>query len=431
MPEIQPFRAIRYNSARFGSDWTVLVAPPYDVLTADDKARLLQQSPFNIVGVDMPFVPPRQAGPPEVYRQAAETLREWLAEGVLARDEKPAIYVYHQSYRWGGRDYTRRMLLAAMRLEEFGKGRVLPHELTHGGPKEDRLMLMRATRCQLSPVFGLYSDPSNAVAGVLDRGAKPADVTAALGEVVHRMWIETDADAIRQVSTRLAGTAVYIADGHHRYSTALNYRNEAAAAAGGALSADHPANFVLIGLCAMEDPGCVILPTHRVLSGLGGLKAADLMRVWAPVCSFAPAELPAGATARLIEPGAPHDIALYAPEEKRYYVGTFTNRGLLERLSPDRSRAWRALDLAYLHRCMFEESLTAGALKGSPPGVAYTPSIEEAERMAAATGGVAILVKPTAMAELRAVADANDFMPQKSTFFYPKLATGMVVYPLA
>jgi uncharacterized protein (DUF1015 family) len=431
VPEIQAFRAIRYNNGRFGNDWSSLVAPPYDVLSADDKARLLKQSPFNIVGVDMPFVPPKQAGPPEVYEKAAETLRAWLHDGVVIRDEKPAIYVYHQSYRWGGQGFTRRMLLTAMRLEEFGKGKVFPHELTHGGPKEDRLMLMRATQCQLSPVFGLYSDPSNAVAAALERGDGAPDVTATIGEVVHRMWVETDADTVRHVSMLLAGTAVYIADGHHRYSTAINYRNEMAKAAGGTLSADHPANFVLIGLCAMEDPGCVILPTHRVLSGLGDLKAADLMKVWSSACSFAAAPATSRDAADLILPDARHDIALYVPAEKRYYVGTFTDRGILEQLSPDRSKAWRALDLAYLHRCMLEESLTAGAMKGSPPSIGYTPSIEEAERMAAEAGGVAILVKPTAMADLRAVADANDFMPQKSTFFYPKLATGMVIHPLA
>ncbi len=429
MPEIRAFPAIRYNTQRFGNDWSSLVAPPYDVLNADDKAALLRKSPHNIVEIDMPFVPPKQAGPPEVYQRANDVLQAWLADGVLVRDDRPAIYVYHQTYRWGDREFTRRMLLVSMQLEEFGKGKVFPHELTHSGPKEDRLLLMRATKCQLSPVFGLYSDSANAVAAALDREGRPADVTASLGDVVHEMWAETEPEVVQHVSMLLQGSAVYIADGHHRYSTAINYRNEVAQAVG-RLPADHPANFVLVGLCAMEDPGCVILPTHRVLSGMDGLGAADLMRIWSPACTFAPTSVTTHDAARLIEPDAPHDIGVYAAAEKKYYAGSFTNRAMLAALAPDRSEAWRALDLAYLHRYMIDELLTAGAATGRPPTIGYTPSIEEAERMADAARGVAVLVKPTKMGELKAVAEANDFMPQKSTFFYPKLATGMVIHPL-
>ncbi len=424
MPEIRPFQAIRYDAKRFGTDWSALAAPPYDVLTGDDKARLLGLSPYNIVGVDMPFVPPKQAGPPEVYRRAAETLRAWLDEGVLVREDRPALYVYHQTYRWGGREFTRRMFFAVVRLEEFGKGKVFPHELTHSGPKEDRLLLMRATRCQLSPVFGLYSDPENAVAAALNRAGAAPDARAVLGDVVHQLWVETDPPTIDRVGTLLGDAGIYIADGHHRYSTALNYRNELAAA--GSLPPDHPAHFVLMGLCAMEDPGCVILPTHRVFGSLSG---AELMRLWAPACSFAPADRAASDPSALIDPAASHDIALYAAAENRRYVGTFTDRRVLDRLAPDRSPAWRSLDLAYLHRYMIDE-LLASASGGKAPGIGYTPSIEEAERMAREAAGVAVLVKPTAMRELRAVADAHDFMPQKSTFFYPKLATGLVIHSL-
>lgn len=430
MPEIRAFPAIRYSDRQFGTDWSALVAPPYDVLSEDDKARLLQKSANNIVAVDMPFVPPRQAGPPAVYAQAADLLRQWLHDGILRCDEKPAIYVYHQTYVWGGREFTRRMLLASMRLEEFGKGSVFPHELTHSGPKEDRLLLMRATQCQLSPVFGLYSDSANAVAAALDREGNPPDVTATIGEVVHQIWVEANAETVQHVSMLLEGSAVFIADGHHRYSTAINYRDELARAAGG-LPADHPANFVLIGLCAMEDPGCVILPTHRILGGMKNVKPADLLRIWSPGCVFAPAEVPTGQAARLIEPAAPHDIGLYLPAEKQYYTGRFTDRGVLKQLAPDRSDAWRALDLAYLHRFLIDELLTAGVLEGTAPSIGYTPSIEEAERMAANAGSAAVLVKPTAMQQLRAVAEAHDFMPQKSTFFYPKLATGLVIHALA
>jgi len=168
-----------------------------------------------------------------------------------------------------------------------------------------------------------------------------------------------------------------------------------------------------------------------VLSSLGRIGPNELMRLWSPACSFAPAGPSVRDAAELVRPDARHDIAIYAPTENRYHVGTFTNRGILAKLSADRSEAWRSLDLAYLHRYMLDELLIAGAMKGKAPSIGYTPLIEEAERMAREALGVAILVKPTAMAELRAVAEAHDFMPQKSTYFYPKLATGLAIHPLA
>ncbi len=172
MPEITAFRALRYNPERFGKDLSKLIAPPYDVLTDDDKAALLARHERNIVAVDLPFVPPKSAGPDEVYEKAADTLDQWCGDGTMVVDEKPAIYVYHQQYEHAGRKYTRRKFFAHMRLEEFGKGTVFPHELTFGGPKADRLKLMEATRCQMSAVFGLYSDPNNAVSRLLDVGKR-------------------------------------------------------------------------------------------------------------------------------------------------------------------------------------------------------------------------------------------------------------------
>jgi len=428
VPEIQAFSAIRYDVERFGRDWSAVIAPPYDVLDASDKDRLLVGSRYNIVAVDLPVAPAREAGRPEVYEEAGRTLREWLAAGVLRRDPAPGLYICHQMCEVAGQQLTRRMLLTVMRIEEFAKGVVIPHERTYAGPKEDRLRLMRATRCQLSPVFGLYGDPSNSVAAATDPGERPPDVTASLDGVTHRLWAETDAASIAHVRMLLDGARVYIADGHHRYLTAMSYRDELAAAAGGRLPPDHPAQFVLVGLCAMEDPGCVILPTHRVLSGMGPVSAADLTRLWAAGCSFSKA--PSASVETLVSPDAGHDVAICDGAEEGFYVGTFTDRGILARLAPERSDAWRKLDLAYLHRYLIDELLTRKVLAGTPPTIRYTPSAEEAQRLARESRGVAVLVKPTQLSQLRAVADAGDLMPPKSTYFYPKLATGLVIYPL-
>ena len=175
MPEIAAFRAVRYNPGRLGTDQSHLIAPPYDVLSAADKAELLSRSDRNIVAIDLPHVPPESAGPDAVYEEAAGRLQQWLQDGTFITESQPSIYVYHQSYEYAGRQYTRKKFFARMRLEPFGTGTVFPHERTFGGPKEDRLKLMQATRCQLSAVFGLYSDPANKISGLLDPGDRFLD----------------------------------------------------------------------------------------------------------------------------------------------------------------------------------------------------------------------------------------------------------------
>jgi uncharacterized protein (DUF1015 family) len=421
----RPFRGIRYNIEKMGAEWSALVAPPYDVLSEPGKKALLSRSEFNIVAIDLPYVPPTKAGPPEVYAAAQDRLRNWLAEGVLVREAAPALYVYRQTFEHAGHEYTRRMVLAAMRLEAFGQGTVFPHEKTHAGPKEDRLALMQATRMQLSPVFGLFSDGANSVAAGTEAAARAPDAIATLDGVTNRLWIETDAEAMTHVDFLLQNQAVYVADGHHRYTTALNYRDALAAAAGGSLPDDHPANYVLVCLCAMEDEGLLILPTHRVLTGLAGMKSDELIDRWADACAFTEVG-PTAWSEEATKAELPHDVIVYVAAEDRYFAGRFTRREKLAELCPDQSEAWCGLDLAYLHRYLIET-----LLDGLATELSYSPRVEEARAMAKSNGSVAILVKPTMMAQLRAVSQAGDLMPQKSTYFYPKIATGLVMHPLA
>ncbi len=226
MVEVTPFRAIRYDERKLGGDLSDLLAPPYDVLDPADKAALLSRSDRNIVAVDLPHLPPKSAGPPEVYEAAARRLQQWLAEGTLVREATAAVYPYHQIFEHEGRRYTRRMFIACVRLQPFSAGVVLPHEKTFGGPKEDRLALMKATGCQLSAIFGLYSDPADAVGSAL------ASVTASapravgtLDGVENRLWVIDQPQLVDQIVRLMAGRRIYIADGHHRYGTALMYRD--------------------------------------------------------------------------------------------------------------------------------------------------------------------------------------------------------------
>jgi uncharacterized protein (DUF1015 family) len=428
VPEIVPFRAMRYNPQEFGQDWSDLIAPPYDVIDEDLKAALLRRSDRNIVAIDLPHVPPKTAGPDPVYAQAADLLKQWQRNRTLVREDAPAIYVCHQDFTEAGRRHTRKMFFARMRLEPFGAGTVFPHEQTFGGPKEDRLKLMQATRCQLSAVFGLYSDPAGVVDRLLDMGSRPPDVAAEMEGVTNRLWVVTDDAQVAAVLKPMAGQPVYIADGHHRYGTARLYLDELIAT-NPDLPRDHPARFVLMGFCAMEDAGCIILPTHRVLTGFD---SDAEQKVWTGLLKGleTPQDVSGTDPDEVLPPDSAEDIALYRAADDNLYTARFSQRPVLEGLAADRSPAWRGLDLAYLHRYLVDELVTSEALRGAPPTIHYVKSARDAVQEARTNQGIALLCKPCTMAELRAVSEAGDLMPQKSTYFYPKLPTGLVLNPL-
>jgi len=422
MAEVRPFSAIRYDHTRRGGDLSDVIAPPYDVLEQADKDALLARSDRNIVAIDLPHVPPKSLGPPEAYERSARTLAAWLRDGTLVREQGPALYVYHQAFEHGGRRYVRRKFIARVRLVPFEEGVVLPHEQTFGGPKEDRLALTKATRCNVSPVFALYADPENAVGKALEPvTARPPDVVARMEEVENRVWIVTDPAVLASVAALLKPKQVFIADGHHRYGTALQYLQHLTER-DGPLPPEHPARYVMIVLGSMDDPGSLILPYHRVLVGPDATLAA-LTRAWAAGC-----EEVKGRGDRTAQGAVGHgaaDLLLYEGRGEAERAVRFTNRAVLQRLEPDRSEAWRSLDVAYLHRYLIEE--LAAKLRIT---VRYVKSADAARALVRQEQGVALLMNATRMEQLRAVSEAGELMPQKSTFFYPKLATGLALNPL-
>lgn len=428
MSEIQPFSAIRFAPASASNDVSTRIAPPYDVLDASGRQALLERDPLNIVRVDLPHVPPKEAGPPAVYEAAARQFRDWLADGTLIREATPALYAYHQRYRHDGVDFTRKMFFARLRLEEFGQGSVFPHEQTFGGPKEDRLRLTQATSCNLSPIFGVYEDDRNLVAARIEREIGPSPLlSGTLDGVENRIWAVNSSAAIQDVRTLMGEKAVFIADGHHRYGTSLNYR------AGlmqqkSPLPPDHPANFVLCVFCAMEDPGLLILPTHRVLPGVK-LTSQGLVsdsRIEVTPLNATQADAAVRELARL----GPQAVGLFSAAESRYFAVRPRQVELLRSIDSDHSDAWRALGLAFLHAYLLDRRVTPEFCNGKSPEIHYVkaagPAVDEARQ----TGGSVFLLQPTTMAEMRAVCLAGDLMPQKSTYFYPKLATGLVINPL-
>ncbi|MFQ5463348.1 MAG: DUF1015 domain-containing protein [Phycisphaerae bacterium] len=408
MLEIRPFQALRYDFER-GGDISALIAPPYDVLNQADKDALLGKSQHNIVAIDLPHLPPKSAGPARVYAQAARTLEAWLGDGALIRERQPALYLYHQAFEHGGTTYTRRKFIARVRLAAFAEGTILPHEQTFGGPKEDRLALMKATRCQLSPIFGLYADRQDVIGQAFSAtSATPPHATGTLGGVQNRVWVVDDATVIGRVACEMAGKKVYIADGHHRYGTALMYRDWCAGQQGGSLPPDHPANYVMFVLASMDDPGCLILPYYRALVNV---TIETLLDRWQPGVGRCAA--------------GDADLTLHAPTDGSEVALRFTNRDVLKTLSPNQPDAWYDLDYAYLHRYLIDELL------GNEAHILYAKSEARAKEAAATSDGVALLVKATPMAQLRAVSEAGGLMPQKSTYFYPKLATGIAINPLS
>ncbi len=414
MPKIAPFSAIRYDSGKVGGELSSVLAPPYDVLDESDRQVLLARNPRNIVAIDLPHVPPKTLGPPEAYERSAARLREWITEGTLVRGTIPAIYVYYQRFRFENRAYTRRMLIARAWLTPFADGPILPHERTFGGPKEDRLALMRATGCQLSPVFGLFSDPARRMESLLaSMGESPPDAAGRLDQVDNLLWAVEDRKTIEQAVALLLDAKVYIADGHHRYETALRYREETAKSLGGRLPPDHPANFIMLALAAMEDPGSLVLPYHRVMTHVD---VRTLLQAWSAGAQPAPPEQ----ADLVIQDGRSQDRASLR----------FTDRSKLAELEPGESPAWHQLDTAYLHRYLVDE-LLAGQPAERGTAVLYAKSNEDAVRLARQESGVALLLNPTPMSQLRAVSEAGGLMPQKSTYFHPKLTTGLTIYPLA
>lgn len=428
MCTIRPLAAIRYSTGR-GSNLSSRLSPPYDVLEERDKASLLARDERNFVALDLPYVPAKAAGPPAVYEAVQRRMQQWLEDGTLIRDSVPALYVYHQAWQHAGRDFLRKMFFARLRLEPFGQGRVFPHEQTFGGPKEDRLMLTRATRANLSPIFGLFPDEGSAIANRLEEAIRgqPPLATGMLDGVENRLWAVNSEATVAAVVKMMEPRPVFIADGHHRYGTGLLYRDWLVTQRG-PLPEDHPANDVLCVLCPMEDPGLLILPTHRILPGVKidpVLFKEDRQVEISHLLVDGPEEVPEA----LVRFGA-QALGMFSSATGGYFMLRPRDPDLLGTLTPDRSQAWRKLALAFLHAYVLERVVAPKLCGGRAPEIHYVRSATEAVEQARRSAGSAFLMQATTMAELREVCAAGELMPQKSTFFYPKLASGLIVNPL-
>ncbi len=428
--QIRGFRGWRFAGA--GGDVSGHLAPPYDILSAEQKQALLDGCPQNIVAIDLPHVPPKQAGPDEVYAAAAKLLAQWQGDGVLAQDDAPAIYVYDQSYTWAGQAYTRRTILTGVRATPLGADQdVIPHEHTFAGPKADRLKLTQATRTQLSPIFGFYHDRSGKVADILaEQTARKPDAFGELAGVSEKLWVVCDPAVIERIAAALADVPAFIADGHHRYTTALNYRDELKAA--GEIDDEHEANFVLFALVERDSEGLLVLPTHRLVTGLAESFSLDKLRETIPGYAWrrvASAGVDLSDADAFLAPFGPSAMAFVAGDGAEMWIGRLTAPQAMVAAAPDQCDAWRKLDVAILQTLIMDGALAA--FKTDATEVTYTPDGNEA-LSAVRSGAVqfAVIMQGTPAAAVEAVALAGEVMPHKSTYFYPKLSTGMVLKPL-
>jgi uncharacterized protein (DUF1015 family) len=434
MAEIQPFRGLRYDLKHVGSLSNV-VCPPYDVISPQLQEALYKQHPANFIRLELNREEPGDNPSSNRYTRAARFLKQWRSEGVLIEEAHPAVYVYHQVFDHGGQTVARRGFMARCRLERFGQGNVFPHEETMSGPKQDRLLLTRACKANLSQIFGLYPDPGNEVQELLERhiaGQTPIEATDHLG-VVHRLWIVTDNEVISTLVGLMGPKPLFIADGHHRYETACNYRDELAEAAGGQLPPDHPANFVLMMSVGMTDPGLVVLPTHRLFRGLPPLASSELIERLGECFSTRIAgegtDLAAPVWDEIKTEGEQGTLGLFTQADERWVLARLTEAGRrqMAAIASDHSPAWQGLGVAILHRLVIETLLQAADL----PNPQYVHLVDEVvEGLDSGEFPLAALVMPATVEHIRFISQQAERMPAKSTYFYPKLLSGLVVNPL-
>ena len=418
MADVQPLRALHYDLERTGGLQDV-VAPPYDVIEPEQRTELEAASPYNVVRIDLPVGS-------DPYGFAAEQLKEWRKHAVVVRDEQPALWVLEQDYTGpDGNLRQRRGFLARVRVEEYGPGRIRPHERTHPGPKEDRLNLTRATRANLSPIFSLFDDPQGAATEALARvtGATPpwGQATDEDG-TVNRVWRIADPGTIAQLTGAAEPAELLIADGHHRYETARVYADE--------IGGEGPHRYVLMCLVALEDPGLTVFPTHRLLRDLRPDQhetLADALR-----SNFEIERL--DSTAELAPAyGQPVRLGYIDAHFRRPFRLTLKDQAIADQALADHAEPYRRLDTAVL-----EALILKGALGMTDEnidhleGLDYARDFEHAlELVESGERDAAFFVAPTPIEEVRAVAAAGESMPPKSTYFFPKVPTGLLFNPLA
>lgn len=425
MAEIKAFRALRFTPK--AGDIAELTCPPYDIISEAQRRAYLEKNEHNVIRLELP----REGQDP--YARAGEILRQWEEEGIVAREDRDALYIYEEEFTARGKRSRIRGFVCRVKLEEFSKEIILPHEETLSKAKQDRFQLMDATLCNFSQIYSLYRDDAgitrNRLEG-LSSGTPDIEFTDGDG-ITQRLWIVKDLAALRAVCGDFTGRKLYIADGHHRYETALNFRNSLRER--GLAKEGDACDYVMMMLVDMENPGLVVFPTHRLVRGLQGFAPDAVMEACKAYFDVTPCTGVATMEAQLEE--------LYNQGKKAFgfYCGgdhwtqlVLKDKSVMAAMLPDSSEALRSLDVSILHTLVLEKLMGIDKENMARQiNLTYTKLFDEA--IAGVRGGeyqCAFILNPTRVEEIRDVAGAGEKMPQKSTYFYPKLITGLVMNQL-
>lgn len=415
MAEIKAFKGMRYTSA--AGDLNALVCPPYDIISDSQREKYIEENPCNIIRLELP------KGGDERYKEAGKTLKDWLDREIFSCDKEDSIYVYEMLFSANGARNRLKGFVSLVKLVEFSEGVVLPHEETLSKAKEDRFNLMSETFCNFSQIYSLYMDEDGSTYNIIDgcsKGAPDMEVTD-LDGTVHRMWKVSDSGVIKSVTEAFKDKKLYIADGHHRYETALNFHKKHGTESSG---------YIAMMLVNMENKGLVVFPTHRIVKNLENFSPEKVIEDCKPYFDIAEApgeERMQAALNKFYDEGK-KAFAMYTGYGK-CYVMTLKDESAVKKLLPEMSEAYCGLDVTVLHSLVLERILGIDKENmANQKNLTYTRSRGEALEAVDMDGAdCSFILNPTKVSEIRDVAAAGEKMPQKSTYFYPKLITGLVM----
>ena len=432
MSSIFPFPGWRYDPGKV--DMAKVVSPPYDVIDAGEQESLYARDDRNVIRLILGRTGPDDSAQDNRYTRAAGHLDAWRSDGLFVQD-KPAVYLYEQKFSSGGREYVRRGFFARIRLSEWGKEGVYPHEKTLSGPKRDRLDLMRATRGNLEPIFGLLADPDDSVSKTLSELVDYAPLLDIEDDdgVENRMWVVDDQERLHRLLSLMPKPEIFIADGHHRYETALTYQAEVRdrmreAGQVPPLRGDLDCDYILMFIVPDSDPGLVIWPTHRMVYGLKDFEPTAFLKACEKNFHVAPSSRERIA-AELEADELPCFGFAYG---NKVFKLLLRDREPMDAKHPDAAEAWRVLDVSVLHSLIMDELL--GIDEGKllrKENILYSKSLDETlDGVESGRDGVqcGFILRSTPMQQVRDISEAGAVMPQKSTYFYPKPLSGLMFH---
>jgi len=440
MATIIPFRGVQFDLEKAGKI-TDLVCPPYDIISHEQQQALYRKSPHNVIRLEYGLESPGDTDTDNRYTRAAALLDEWFRTGILKQNDQPAIYIYEMEFGSGRSHRKLRGFICMVRIEDYDSGIVKPHETTLSGPKTDRLNLLRSCKAGFSQIYSLVSDETGKIGDILGSVPRQPELEVPAEDgVVHRVWTLSDKHAIDAIVADVADKPIFIADGHHRYDTALNYRNERRKSAG-SFTGKEGFNFVPMFLARIEDPGLVILPAHRALFNLENFhpqrfeedlnKFFNIERIdFSKKSELADRKTVLDTMAHRADHG--HTFGMRIKGEHSYYLLTLRSEADMNAIIPNKVPAYRKLDVSILHHLIIDKLLGI-KMETHKLGlnIEYIKDANEAiKRIETGEAEVIFLMNPTKVQEVKEVAMAGERMPQKATYFSPKLLTGLVMNKL-